>query len=313
MSDGSDYGAQQQGGGNYGGSTGGSGGYGQSRNPPGLYGGARVVLAGQPARKSKNDWLKQALSEFITYKTQVPNQINVSDAQAYNRQVTTAYARMYLSNPAAFKWAGMAAFASKGVGEGMHAAWTLGWGAGAQTFTPAALWIGGLILGRTATPKMGQLLFWALSGGNRLLWADVFWQHLAYRDAGYQALTDAKAAGEITDRVLAAWTLIDAGVSAKDQDKIWAGNAALLKYEQEVFLQGTIYDRSEVKALWKEISPDVPSPIPGHNIKFIDHVPGGNIGVFADRWKWVEESMLPAWKGLETGDPVRVRKLIGAL
>jgi hypothetical protein len=309
MSDGSDYGAQQKPSGSYG-STGGSGSYGNSQNAPSPYGQSKAT---QPPKRNKAYWLKAAIAEFITYKTHVPNQINPFDAKAYNVQVTASYARMYLTNPAAFKWAGMAAFASAGVGEGMQTSYNLAWGAGAQTFTPAALWIGGLLLDRDTSARAGELLFWALSGGNRLVWADIFWQHVAYRDGGFQALKDVKAAGELTDRVFNGWTLIDTGLRAKDQNKIWDGNAALLKYEQEVFLQKHIYDRSEVKGLWKNISGDIPSPIPGHGVDFIDHVPGGNIGVFADRWKWIEESMLPAWKSLETSDPGRTKTLIEGL
>jgi hypothetical protein len=35
--------------------------------------------------------------------------------------------------------------------------------------------------------------------------------------------------------------------------------------------------------------------------------------VFADRWKWISESMLPAWRNLDTNEPVRTKKLIEAL
>src|SRR5689334_21641980 len=101
-------------------------------------------------------------------------------------------------------------------------------------FNPAATWIGGLLTGRGSGvgAMMGKKLFWALSGGNRIVWADIFWQHVAYRDAGIAALQGVRKAGEVSQAVLDAWLLIDAGARAKDSAKIWQGNAALLEYEQ---------------------------------------------------------------------------------
>jgi hypothetical protein len=92
---------------------------------------------------------------------------------------------------------------------------------------------------------------------------------------------------------------------------IWQGNRKLLKYEQEVVLQVQVYDRS--RDIWPVISDDVPSPIPEHGVKFIDYVPGGDIGSFKDRWKWIEESMLPAWTALEINKPAKVASLLQAL
>ena len=264
---------------------------------------------------SAQQWTERALAEFITDKREDKSQLTDADAKQFNVQVTSSYAKMYLSNPALFKWAGMAAFASHEVGNGMQQAWQLGFGTGTEMFNPAATWIGGIITGRgdQVGPMMGKLLFWALSGGNRLLWANIFWQHVAYRDAGIAAIQGARKAGEVPQSVLDAWLLIDAGAKAKALDKVWQGNAALLEYEQREVLQPKIYDASEVKDLWKAISPDVPSPIPDHGITFTTFVPGGNIGVFADRWKWISDSMLPAWRKLEASDPARTKQLIEAL
>ncbi len=76
-------------------------------------------------------------------------------------------------------------------------------------------------------------------------------------------------------------------------------------------LQVQVYDRS--RDIWPLISNDVPSPIPGHGIKFTDYVLGGDIGDFNDRWKWIKESMLPAWVSLEQNEPEKVRALLLAL
>ena len=283
-----------------------AGGYGQSQAPP----------PAQPAQKTtRQQWIDKALKEFITYKRQDPDRLTDYDAKQLNIQVTSAYAKMYLSNPAVFKWAGMAAFASSEVGSGMQKAWQLGFGTGTEMFNPAATWIGGLATGRGGNvgPMMGKLLFWALSGGNRLVFHDIFWQHVAYRDAGLATLKDARQATEIPQRVLDAWSMIDGGVRKKEIDDVWMGNALLLMYEQQEILQTKIYDAKEVKKLWPAISPDVPTPIPGHGVTFASYVPNGNIGVFADRWKWIFDSMLPAWRTLETDEPERTKKLIQAL
>ena len=283
-----------------------AGGYGQNQSPP----------PAQPSqRTTRQQWIDTALKEFITYQRQVPGRLTIDDAKQLNLQFTSAYAKMYLTNPSIFKWAGMAAFASSEVGTGMQRAWQLGFGAGTELLTPALAWIGGLVTGRGGSvgPLMGKLLFWALSGGNRLVWHDIFWQHVAYRNSGLGTLKDARQAGEIPQRVLDAWTTIEGGVRKNEIDAVWTGNAMLLMYEQQEILQTQIYDAKEVKELWPAISPDVPTPIPGHGVTFASYVSNGNIGVFSDRWKWIFESMLPAWQTLETDEPERTKRLIQAL
>lgn len=41
------------------------------------------------------------------------------------------------------------------------------------------------------------------------------------------------------------------------------------------------------------------SPAPGHDTTFQEHVPDGDIGDPDDRWTWISESMLPAWRQRE--------------
>ena len=133
MGDGSGYSGSQQPSGGYSGS-GGSAGYGQNQNPPSPYG-AAVVLAGYGEKTPAQYWLEKALAEFITYQRQDPGRMTDNDAKQYNVQVTSSYAKMYLRNPALFKWAGMAAFASHEVGNGMQQAWDLASGLGRKCTT----------------------------------------------------------------------------------------------------------------------------------------------------------------------------------
>ncbi len=44
-----------------------------------------------------------------------------------------------------------------------------------------------------------------------------------------------------------------------------------------------------------------------------DFARGGNIGVFAERWRWIEGQMLPRWRALADGQPARVRHLLQSL
>ncbi len=263
--------------------------------------------------KSVGEWRELADKVFINYQRQVPGRLTDFDAKELNRRVTSSYAEMYLSRPSVFKWAGMAAFASAEVGRGMGQAWQLGFGDwGLSAGGTLLVWVGGLVkTGKSVGPMLGKKLFWALSGGNRFVWWDIFWQHLAYRDQGIAALIYAHKAGDLSPVVLNAWRNIDNGYRCGDSALIWRGNRELLKHEQEVVLQVQVYDRS--RDIWPIISDDVPSPIPEHGVKFTDYVPGGDIGNFKDRWKWIEGSMLPAWMSLETNKPAKVRSLLNAL
>lgn len=266
-----------------------------------------------PVTRSVSQWRELADQKFINYTRQVPGRLTDVDAKELNRRITASYAKMYLSRPSVFKWAGMAALASAEVGRGMQQAWQLGFGDwGMSAGGTMLVWVGGLVkTGESVGPLLGKKLFWALSGGNRFVWWDIFWQHLAYQEQGISALMAAHKAGELPQANLQAWQRIDAGQQKGDMAQIWQGNSELLRYEQEFVLQAQVYDRS--RDIWPVISDDVPSPIPGHGVKFTSYVPGGDIGDFKHRWKWIEESMLPAWKSLETNEAAKVGSLLLAL
>ena len=64
----------------------------------------------QPSRRTtRQQWIDKALKEFISYQPQVSGRLTDYDAKQFNLQVTSAYAKMYLTNSSIFKWAGMAA------------------------------------------------------------------------------------------------------------------------------------------------------------------------------------------------------------
>lgn len=211
---------------------------------------------------------------------------------ARNAAITQAYAEMYFADPDTYKWAGMAAFASDLVGDGIRQA-----EAGRQSGLPII-------------PGVSDFSFTELSlslqFGNARVYTDIFWQHLAYEHGGIEAIRGIHAEGAISNDLLQAWEQIDAGTRAGNADQVWEGNQGLLRYEQEVTLQQGVYDQN--RHIYQRLSSGITglvqplsSPIPGDPSTFQDYVPGGDIGDFNDRWRWIEDSMLPAWRAREDG------------
>jgi hypothetical protein len=133
----------------------------------------------------------------------------------------------------------------------------------------------------------------------KAIFMDLAWQHEAYREGGLKALAAAKARGEIGDDLLAAWQDIESG----DSGRVNAGNAALLQREQLDVLQGggfyaQIQNIPDNDIIPETMSEEALSPIPGGR-PFAKVVSGGDITKFNDRWKWLKEDMIPAFKKLD--------------
>jgi hypothetical protein len=204
-----------------------------------------------------------------------------------NEYVTAAYAEMYLRNPAVYKWAGMAALTSAAVGRGMYMIHYL-------KRSHLNVMVG--LFGREVANVSVML-----GAGNLAVFEDIYWQHLAYERAGMAELERIAQAGRLDPRVLRAWRRIEAGRRAGDQAQIWEGNRGLLHYEQQQVLQPAVYDGDP--QLWKALSGWIMSPIPGHVETIEAFAPGANIGIFQDRWAWIERRMLPRWKALADRQP----------
>jgi hypothetical protein len=147
--------------------------------------------------------------------------------------------------------------------------------------------------------------------GNRAVFTDIYWQHMAYEEGGLAELERVFRAGQLDRRALRGWRQIDAGRRAENADMVWQGNATLLHFEQKEVLQPQVYDTNPT--LWKEIAGWVPSPIPGHRQSFEEFARGGNIATFADRWAWIEGSMLPHWRALADSQPAKVKRTMQSL
>jgi hypothetical protein len=142
------------------------------------------------------------------------------------------------------------------------------------------------------------------------IFMDLAWQHQAYREGGIKALAAASARGELDKDAFAAWQEIDSGESSR----VNKGNVVLLKREQFNTLQGSgkggyykqIQDIPDNDIIPETMSEQAKSPIP-RGKPFAQVVPGGDITKFEDRWKWLEQDMIPAFERL---DPAELQRLV---
>lgn len=134
--------------------------------------------------------------------------------------------------------------------------------------------------------------------GQRAIFDDLAWQHQAFVEAGLPALE-----GLVVP--LDAWQ----DIASRDPGRVRRGNKTLLRREQEVVLApfyAAIRDIRDFDQIPARMSAEARSPVPGGK-PFREVVPGGDITVFADRWKWIETDMLPAYERLT---PERRRQLV---
>lgn len=200
-----------------------------------------------------------------------------------NEFVTAAYADMYLRNPAIYKWAGMAALTSAAVGRGMYMTHYL--------HQSRLTTLVNLFAREVAAISN------TLGVGNLAVFNDIYWQHMAYENGGMAEIRRVYRAGQLNRFPYHAWQQIDEGRRSAKPALVWAGNRDLLYYEQRTILQPAVYEGNE--HLWKLMSGWVLSPIPGHLETIEDFAPGANMAIFAERWRWIEQSMLPRWQALD--------------
>ena len=237
-----------------------------------------------------------------------------------NNHINAAYAKMYLSEPETYKWAGMAAMASDKAGTGMLQSYMLELAAESKPVEK---------LGHLASAPDGAEVRRLLAKGNAGIFNDMYWQHLAFQQGGVEELERGAKEGSVTPGHLEGWRQLAAAKQARaaaeksgDQaalsaaeKQIWAANKALLHGEQK-HVQDVAYAESpESRSAFRFLSSpfnvlDVSSPIPG-GTNFDDNrdwKPGSDkswvpfsddIGDFDQRWGWVEEQMLPEYMAFE--------------
>jgi len=268
---------------------------------------ATAVEAGETRHKDK--WMKIAKGNIAkAYKIKDP----VKMPLARNKLINKAYAEIYFSDPDTFKWAGLAVFASHAVGKKME--WLRQITNASSTAliasfgTALPIWL--------LTPQL-KYLYKAVGIGNREIYMDIYWQHVAYKEAGIEELEKIYAQGDITENVLHAWQMLDEGKRTQNQDLIWQANIDILEHEQKIVIQPLLYNGARNKNLWQAISMGddllrllITSPVPEEPKTFRDCMPNSNLADVDARWEWCTKNIMTDWKAYQTKYPNRVKAFI---
>jgi RHS repeat-associated protein len=233
------------------------------------------------------------------------------NALSLNGRITAAYAAMYKRNPRVYVWSGAAAFASDLAGQGMRRAIAMTHESG-NPLVALSLMI-------TGAPTGAELLNF-LARGNLYIYADIYWQHLAFDAKGIDEMKSLNQQRELPDDLYRAWCFIHIGKKQNSPGLIWKGNGMLAEYEQRVTIK-RVYDHHSRAIKWLSDRgnledygfPIFESPIPGDPVTFYQFNPNGNLANTEDRWRWISESALPAWKQLTEQNPDQVMVLINRL
>jgi hypothetical protein len=262
--------------------------------------------------RRKERWVQEAAAK-IAEADKIKNMNKASRVR--NRLINRAYAEMYLNDPQAFKWAGLAGFASRSAGSKLGLL-REGSCLGVPAFSVSPM----LAMVLWLSAASCDYLYDRVSRGNRAIYEDIYWQHLAYRAGGIEELTKICEQGDLPEELLAAWKLVDQGKKTGDIELIWQGNTALLEYEQREIIQPILYEGGVNRPLWKLISLVdkfvgllITSPVPEEEQLFRDHLPKGDLGDFQDRWNWCTESIFPGWRSFEAENPDKVKTLLAKL
>jgi uncharacterized protein DUF2515 len=222
-----------------------------------------------------------------------PKKWDPSDGFADNKdniqKVYALYAQWYLAHPE-LKWAGMAKLAGGSVYGGLLKLQDErpGW-------SPRDIIVPFLVYDKVKQRQMDKVerIFVDMQ---KNIFMDLAWQHQAYVEGGLSALGAAYNRGDMSAANYEAWVKIASG----DKAAQWEGNKALLMREQsEVLPPGyeRIRDLTGGGTIAENISENTQSPLPG-GAPFQTLYPDGDVTKFEDRWKWIDEHMLPEYKAL---------------
>lgn len=268
--------------------------------------------ANEKTVRYKDKWVEKA-QEKIAEAYKVRPAIKVPMVR--NRLINRAYAEMYLSDPVAFKWAGIAALASQSIGDKLSLLRD-----GSFLHTPTDGLSAAISFGLWFAAASCDYIYLQAGEGNKAIYEDIYWQHLAYREGGIAELERICEQGDLPQNILEAWQMIDRGKRSGEEELIWQGNGILFEYEQKQVIQPILYDGKINKPLWKAISVAnkvlgvlVTSPVPAEGPDFREHVPDGNLAEYSDRWKWCIEGIFPVWKDFETNHREELRTLLTSL
>jgi len=273
--------------------------------------------------------------DFVTLKewdgkewnsTEKPVFVNVAldeDPRKVYSRIQSAYAKMFLSNPDVFVWAGIAMYGSLGVGKGMDFARALTTEKGLLTPGKRDLIESIQKTAAMASPDVFISHLNSLYAGGFAIFEDQYWKHLAYQKYGLEGIRLLARCDLLSDDSkvnqahLEAWDRIDKGrrllealhgepgttmteeeIRQRGLDArklIYEGNRKLFEIEQLHTVQRSTYD--PIPRIWRLVTrtapdfgfPPIVSPLPYVNQappKFKD----SHNGSFADpiqRWDFL--------------------------
>jgi hypothetical protein len=229
-----------------------------------------------------------------------------------NRVITARYAGWYLEHPHIFKWAGMASFASRQVGLAILMAELL--------TKPERIEADALLLSlhRFGADRLLLADFEEIRQGNNNIYRDIAWAHAAYIAGGMDELM--ACASETEDaKLITGFDIIDRGrellrLNENDDEGerlVWEGNLFLLRHEQVDVLQ-PVFDRlSPAGRLMASFGSELDfsgSVLPDFRCRtsfssfhgYFETLAGlKSVTNPADRWQWVEKSVIPAWQSAD--------------
>lgn len=229
-----------------------------------------------------------------------------------NRVITARYAGWYLEHPHIFKWAGMASFASRQVGLAILMAELMS--APERAEADELL----LSLHRFGADRLLLADFEEIRQGNNNIYRDIAWAHAAYIAGGMEELM--ACASETDDaKLITGFGMIDRGRELLLRDEhdeegerlVWEGNIFLLRHEQVDVLQ-PVFDRlSPAGRLMASFGSELDfsgTMLPDLRCRasfstfhgYFETLAGlKSVTNPADRWHWVEKSVLPAWQSAD--------------
>lgn len=261
--------------------------------PPAADAEAAPALGGLAAGERESVKQRYELAAYAQLRVD-PDAFAAMDPVIRNKLITRFYAGEYLGDPDSLKWAGMAAYGSQTVGEAMMESRLL-------DDVP-------VVPGLLGAPR-GEALEGILADGNAGLFQQIGWQHVAFEQGGMEALQDAFIDGDLPVDQLIAWQQIadakavrvraeesgDADALRRAEEMTWAGNGALLSFEQNQFLQGRVYEGHDEEFRWLTDHAPLRSPIPG-GASFQGASDGESLADREARWRWVGGVMTDEWR-----------------
>lgn len=246
-----------------------------------------------------------------------------------NTAITAQYAAWYLQNPKLFKWAGMAAFASRQVGialvfsEMMHAPDPVilqeerpneGF-----SFDPGKLFRSALnslfsvpsFMHSVAAQQLFLTDLDEIRRGNNTIFADIAWAHAAYQESGLGEI-EKNCGGEEDEYLLKGFRMIDEGArileKAGNEEEarrvIWDGNVLLLRHEQLNTLQPIFDAISQQGRIVVSFGSELDFSGAVENVKasfssfsgYFETLTGiKSVTDREQRWQWIENDVLPSW------------------